>query len=109
MSHHGHQVALLVKAPNARTHQTTANQRTDPWTENNDRKTAARQQQHQYVLSVTSAQMHDPTAGKVVEAVCAQPADRMPSPVGDDGVDEAGDHDGVDDVGDEVAPLGQGP
>lgn len=31
----------------------------------------------------------------------------MPAPVGDERVDEPGDHDGVDDVGDKVASLGQ--
>ena len=52
--------------------------------------------------------MHDAAAGKVVEAVDPEPPEGVPRPVGQDGVDEARDHDGVDDVGHEVAALGQG-
>ena len=53
--------------------------------------------------------MNDCTSGKIVEAFDPQPALVVPGPVGDDGVDESGDHDAVDDVRDEVATLGQCP
>ena len=53
--------------------------------------------------------MDDPAAGEIVESVDPEPAERVPRPVGQDGVDEPRDHDGVDDVGHEVAALGQGP
>ena len=52
--------------------------------------------------------MDDPAAGEIVESVDSKPAERVPRPVGQDGVDEPRDHDGVDDVGHEVAALGQG-
>ena len=52
--------------------------------------------------------MDDPGSSKVVVPHDPEPPLAMPCPVGDHGIDEAGDHDRVDDVGHEVAALGQG-
>ena len=50
--------------------------------------------------------MYHPTTGEVDESVYSKPSVPVPSPMGDDGIDDAGDHDAVDDVGDEIAALG---
>ena len=51
--------------------------------------------------------MNDAAPRKVVEPFCPEPADGVPRPVRDNGVDEAGDHHRVDNVGHKVAALGQ--
>ena len=55
---------------------------------------------------VTSGEMNDSATGKVVKSIDVEPPFRMPGPMGDNWIDEAGDHDTVDDVSDEIAPLG---
>ena len=51
--------------------------------------------------------MNNAAAGKVVIAQDPEPALPVPRPMGDDGVNDAGDEDRIDDVGDEVASFGQ--
>ena len=57
------------------------------------------------LCSSTSGKIHDGTAGKVMEAVDAEPSLRVPCPMRNNGVDESSDHNAVYNVSDKVAPF----
>ena len=50
--------------------------------------------------------MNDSATGKVVKSIDVEPPFRMPSPMGNNGINEAGDHDTIDNVSNEIATLG---
>ena len=58
------------------------------------------------ILRLTSSEMNDSATSKVVKSIDVEPPFRMPSPMGDNGINEAGDHDTIDNVSNEIATLG---
>lgn len=59
------------------------------------------------LLYITSSQVNHTTAGKIMVAMNPKPPFSMPSPMGNHGIDEPGDHDAIHDVGIEIASFGQ--